>query len=147
MPSFIESLAQSTAARSLAASALPATPKRRAAVVVHDGYAAADAWVRAKPTVFYSGIAVALLSAFLGYKRRNRGAEAWGVYAAGVVAGVGVAWVARPGAEGAVSPGAAPGSSQGSAVDRVMALLDARARTLDRQEPGWEDVAIRRVTG
>lgn len=119
---------------------VPAAPRRRAAVTVHDGYMAADLWVKARPVVFWSSVAGALASAGALYVRRKKGPETLLVYAASLVASSAMAWVSRPGQTSAVPPG-------GSTTDQVMGWLDARAAKLDKSEPGWEAVAIRRMTG
>jgi len=118
---------------------VPATPRRRADVAVHDGYAVADAWVKAKPAVFVAGLAGMALSLGALYLRRGKGVESIAMYAGTFAASAGVAWVARPGANGAVSPGASPNT------DKVLAWLDARAAKLDKTEPGWQELAERRM--
>jgi hypothetical protein len=125
---------------SLIRSVVPSTPRRRAAVTVHDGYAAADMWVKARPTIFWSSVAGAVLSAGALYVRRKKGPETIAVYAASFAVSAGLAWVSRPGQGGTVAPGA-------STSDQVMSWLDARAARLDKSEPGWEEAATRRLIG
>lgn len=128
----------------------PATPRRRAAVVIHDGYAALDAYQRARPALFVAGLAGFVSSGAALYLRRRRGVEAWGVWALAMAVSGGVAWVTRPGAavpqapvpSGQTTP---PGSTP--ALAAVEAWLDRRAAALDRSEPGWEEQAVRRVLG
>ncbi len=118
---------------------VPATPRRRAAVLVHDGYVAGDTWVKAKPAVFIGGLAGMALSLGAMYLRRGKGVESLAMYAGTFAASAGLAWVARPGANGAVSPGASPN------LDKMTAWLDARAAKLDKSEPGWQEAAERRM--
>lgn len=141
MPNLLEQLRGATAnVPSLIRSVVPATPRRRAAVTVHDGYAAADMWVKARPKIFIGSLLGAVLSAGALYARRKKSPETIAVYAASFVASAGLAWVSRPGQGGTVAPGA-------STTDQVMAWLDARAARLDKSEPGWEEAATRRLTG
>ncbi len=134
-----------TAAQPFAASAInavvPATPRRRAAVVVHDGYAATDAWVRARPTVFLASLAGMLVSGTALWKRKSKGAEAFALYTSAFAASTTLAWFTRP---GQASP---PPGTPNTQSAQMMAWLDARAASLDKSEPGWEETAMRRVTG
>lgn len=125
----------------LATTAIPATPRRRAAVLAHDGYGALETYQAVRPQVFYGSVAVALGATGMAWWRRRHGTEAigsWGALAA--LAGV-VAYLTRP------SMGVAQPVQGASATDRAYRWLDARAAYLDRTEPGWEDRIVARVTG
>ncbi len=126
-----------------AASAVPITPRRRAAVLAHDGFMTLEAYQRARPALFYGSTAVAVGASFMAWYRRRQGVEAvggWGFLAG--LAGV-VAYATRPGGAGAA--GAASG--QETATARAFRWLDQRAAYLDRVEPGWEDRITARVVG
>lgn len=128
-------------AAKLATNLVPATPRRRAAVVLHEGFAGLDLYQRVRPKVFVGSLAVALGATGMAWWRRRNGAEAitsWGALAA--LAGV-VAYLTRPSA-GTGTPVTGP-----TTQDRVYHWLDARAQVLDRTRPGWEEAALRRVVG
>lgn len=125
----------------LAQNLVPATPRRRAAVVLRDGYKALDTYHAVRPKVFVGSLAVALGATGMAWWRRRNGAEAvtgWGALAA--LAGV-VAYVTRPTTASGV-PQAGPGAQA-----QVYAWLDQRAATLDRTDPGWEERAMGRMLG
>lgn len=127
----------------LATNLVPATPRRRAAVVLHEGFAGLDLYQRVRPKVFAGSLVVAVGATGMAWWRRRNGAEAvgsWGALAA--LAGL-MAYVTRPGA-GTGNPQAGTGPT---AQDRVYSWLDARAAVLDRTRPGWEEAALRRVVG
>lgn len=131
------------AVNQLAQSLVPQTPKRRAAVVLHDGLSALDTYHAVRPKLFVGSVAVAVGATGMAWWRRRNGAEAitsWSILAG--LAGV-VAYLTRPGA-GTGTPTAGTGAT---GTERVYSWLDARAATLDRQEPGWEDRVARRVLG
>lgn len=146
-PSLLNRLLADPTARELAVAVAPATPRRRAAVVAHDGYLAADTWVKARPTVFASSLVGIALSAAGLWFRRKKGPEAVTLYSATLVASAAGAWISRPGQGGAVAPGAAPGSAHADRGAQLTAWLDARAKKLDQSEPGWESTALKRVMG
>lgn len=130
-------------AAKLATNLVPATPRRRAAVVLHEGFAGLDLYQRVRPKVFVGSLAVAVGATGMAWWRRRQGAEAigsWGTLAA--LAGL-LAYVTRPGM-GTGNPAAVAGPT---AQDRVYGWLDARAAVLDRTRPGWEEAALRRVVG
>jgi hypothetical protein len=130
-------------AAKLATNLVPATPRRRAAVVLHEGFAGLDLYQRVRPKVFVGSLVVAVGATGMAWWRRRNGAEAvgsWGMLAA--VAGL-AAYLTRPGA-GTGNPQAVAGPT---AQDRVYGWLDARAQVLDRMRPGWEEEALRRVVG
>jgi hypothetical protein len=150
MPSVLDRLAKAlpgSETGSALVSLAPATPKRRAAVVAHDGFLALDTYHHVKPTLFVAGLVGTVGSAIALYARRRRGPEAWGVWAMAMGISAGVAWVARPGATpGNRLPTASEGQGQ-PALAAVNAWLDRRAAALDRSEPGWEEKALSRLFG
>lgn len=130
-------------AAKLATNLVPATPRRRAAVVLHEGFAGLDLYQRVRPKVFVGSLAVAVGATGMAWWRRRNGAEAvtsWGMLAA--LAGL-AAYLTRPGA-GTGNPQAGTGTT---GTERVYSWLDARAAVLDRTRPGWEEAALRRVVG
>lgn len=125
----------------LATNLVPATPRRRAAVVLHEGFAGLDLYQRVRPKVFAGSLVVAVGATGMAWWRRRNGAEAvtsWGALAA--LAGL-AAYLTRPSA-GTGTPVTGP-----TTQDRVYQWLDARAQVLDRVSPGWEEAALRRVVG
>lgn len=122
---------------------IPQTPKRRAAVVLHDGYMALDTYHAVRPKLFAGSLAVALGATGMAWWRRRQGGEAvtvWGALAG--FAGV-VAYLTRPGA----GTGTPAGGQGPTATDRLYSWLDARAAHLDAVEPGWEQRVTSRVLG
>lgn len=122
---------------------IPQTPRRRAAVVVHDGFAAMELYHAVRPKLFYGSLITAVGATGMAWWRRRQGTEAitsWSLLAG--VAGV-LAYVTRPGA----GVGTAEGANASNAQQRAFAWLDARAANLDRTSPGWEDKTIARMVG
>lgn len=118
---------------------VPATPRRRAAVVAHDGYEVVDTWVKVQPAVFVGGLIGMAVSGMALWGRRRAGPEAWAMYVGMFGASAAAAWTARPQTPAPVAPGApAPATP-------LMAWLDARAAKLDKTEPGWDAQALARV--
>ncbi len=125
----------------LATAIVPVAPRRRAAVLAHDGYATLEAYQRARPLLFYGSAAVAVGATGMAWWRRRQGFEAvggWGTVAA--LAGL-LAYLTRPAA------GTGQAVDGPSAKERAYQWLDARAAYLDRTEPGWEDRVTAQVVG
>ena len=130
-------------AAKLAQSLVPATPRRRAAVVLHEGFAGLDLYQRVRPKVFVGALVVGAGATGMAWWRRRQGMEALGSWGALAIAAGVVAYLTRPGA-GTGNPAAVAGPT---AQDRVYGWLDARATVLDRAAPGWEAQALKRVMG
>lgn len=113
-----------------------ASNRERAAVVVDVGLRAYDAWVKAKPILFWGGLAGLVASGVMLYARRKRGPEAWAVYAATGVVSAAAAWVARP--SGAAAPKPPPGTTDAAGFNLVTALDAARAERA-KADPRWAD--------
>ncbi len=131
-----------TSIAGIAAANLPAQTKRRAAVVAHDAYLTIDGYMAARPTLFYGGLMVAASGAAMAVKRYRQGPEAVAAWLVMAVMGGAVAYVTKPTAP---TTAGAPGGTP--AMETVNAWLDARAVSLDRAEPGWEQRALTRLLG
>jgi hypothetical protein len=142
MASFLDQLIGTPGLMPAAVNALvPATPRRRAAVVAHDGYLAVDTWVKVQPAVFVGGLVGMAVSGMALWGRRRTGPEAWALYVGMFAASATAAWTARPQSPAPVAAGApAPATP-------LMAWLDARAAKLDKTEPGWDAAALARIAG
>ena len=124
---------------------IPATPRRRAAVVGHDSHMVMDWYQTARPALFWGSLAAALGSGVMLWLRRKHGTEALISWGALTLVSGGVAWMTRPGGPGA---GAAPKAGESdSAIAATYRWLDQRASELDRAEPGWEAAALARLMG
>lgn len=120
---------------------VPSTPRRRGAVVVHDGFAALETYQAVRPKLFAGSLVVALGATGMAWWRRRNGTEAIGSWSMLAAFAAGVAYLTRPEA------GTGKTVTGPTATDRAYAWLDARAARLDVLEPGWEEKTVNRVLG
>ena len=138
---YIKTIPLSSVANLAAAAAGPQT-KRRAAVVAHDAYMAIDGYMAAKPSLFYGGLMLAGVGGVMAAKRYRQGPEAVAAWLVMGALGGALAYTTRP------TSGNTAGAPSGTpAMETVNAWLDARATSLDRAEPGWEQRALARLLG
>ncbi len=115
----------------------------RAGAVLHDGFAAYDAYLSVRPLLFAVALAGMVGSGYGFWKRGKRGVETKLFYAATFAASAAAAYVTRGAVTGDAPPDtAAVGPAQDSAIVRY---IDGRAATLRAEDPNFANEAIGRL--
>ena len=142
-----------TLRKALRASPAYATNRDRAAFILEKGLGAYDAYVTAKPGLFYGSLVTAFLSGYALYKRK--GPEAKTLYATSLVVSLAVAWFTRPSltpapapastAPGAPAPGAPAPTGQAKTDSEVLAGLDKMVAERKAKDPNFADAVFQRI--
>lgn len=119
----------------------------RVGALVHDGLAAYDGYVKAKPYLFWGSLAGAAASAWAFEKRgrKPQNTEAMVLYGASFILCAATAWITRPGTKAVpddADPAAVP--SEDGALVR---WIDGRVEKLSSADPRFADKAIERLVG
>lgn len=141
----VATVADGGAGAGAAAQLIPATPRRRAAVVEHDSYSVMNGYQLLRPKLFWGSLGAMLGSGVMLWLRRKHGVEAWASWGTILAASSVTAYVTRPG--GAGDPGKAKPGEIDDTLAKTYRWLDARAAELDKQEPGWEEKSLSRLMG
>ena len=140
-----ETLKKGGGTNTLLAGAIPATPRRRAAVLGHDSYGVMVGYQTLRPKLFWASLAAAIGSGTMLWLRRKRGVEAWASWGAVLVVSSGAAYMTRPGGVG--DPGKAQPGELDDTLAKTYRWLDQRANELDVSEPGWEERTLSKMLG
>lgn len=114
--------------------------RERAAVVLDQGFKTYDAYIRAKPFLFFGSLITAGVSGFALYKRHKRGAEAVTLHTGTLIASLVVAFITRPG----TTPKAPPGTTDTAGWD-VVATLDKKRIAARAKDPQFADHVFARL--
>ena len=137
-----------TLRKALRASPAYATNRDRAAFILEKGLGAYDAYVTAKPGLFYGSLVTALISGYALYKRK--GPEAKTLYATSLVVSLAVAWFTRPSltpapAPASTAPGAPAPTGQAKTDSEVLAGLDKMVAERKAKDPNFADAVFQRI--